>query len=105
MRSAFVEDGDIAANIFDVYVAYQEEGPFTKVLSDVPSNKDRPMTMQQFKVAELARYVRVSTSALGSGLLDMTEVWLTRDRGVMRLAGISGCVRWFECRIFRTAIV
>lgn len=105
MRTAFVEDGDIAANIFDVYVAYQEGGPFTKILSDVPSNKERPMTMQQFKVAELARYVQVSTSVLGSGLLDLTEVWPGGECGAMRLAGISGNMRGVECRIFRTAMV
>lgn len=74
--TAFIEDGDTASNIFSVAVAIREAGPFTEVLSDVPSNKDRPISPQQFKVAEFARFVKIETSLLGSGSLHITEVRL-----------------------------
>lgn len=72
--TAFVEDSIIAADIFDVWVAYSETRGYTKVLSDVPSNKERALTPQQFMLVARARFVRITPSALGSGLLNIAEV-------------------------------
>lgn len=85
--AAFVEDGDLASNIFDVTVGAVETGPFTKVLTDVPSNKNRPLTPQQFRIIELARYIRIEPSALGSGSLDITEV--SHRALVARYSGVN----------------
>lgn len=86
---AFVEDSIIAANIFDVWVAYSETRGYTKVLSDVPSNKERFLTPQQFRLVARARFVRITPSALGSGLLNVAEV-----RGENPSDAVERCTMW-----------
>lgn len=103
--SVFVEaeaaDG-LSNNIFDVEVAYIETGPFKKVLSDVPSNKERSLLPQQFKITELARFVRITPSALGSGVLHFAEV---RSGGMVETghcdrALSGGCTAFFLVRAY-----
>lgn len=72
--AAFVDDGDLADNIFNVSVGYSSDGPFTTVLTDIPSNKDRSETLQQFRMDNLARYIKIEASDLGSGSLHISEV-------------------------------
>lgn len=71
-----MEDADarLGANIFDVSVASHQDGPYTKVLSDVSSCKGRHMRPQGFRISALARYIRIEPSALGSGFIHLTQV-------------------------------
>lgn len=74
VAAAFVDDGDLADNIFDVSVGYSSDGPFTTVLTGIPSNKDLSETLQQFEIDNLARYIKIEASDLGSGSLHISEV-------------------------------
>lgn len=55
-------------------VGYTPTGDFTRVLSGIPSNKERELTPQQWRIGRLARYVRIESSLFGSGSLNISEV-------------------------------
>lgn len=94
-----MDDGEISDNVFDVSIGYSADGPFTMVLTDIPSNKDRSETLQQFKISRLARYVKIEASNLGSGSLHISEVTTERSLGLYPFLTILKLVARRACGV------